>query len=69
MPMVMANLGIGVAPQLFIRREELGSTVFPIELEEQIPLRGICLLNSTRHPQGSAARELQRFLTQAAALQ
>ncbi len=69
MPMVRANLGIGFAPQLFIRREELGSTVFPIELEEQIPPREICLLNSTRHPQGPAARELQRFLTQAAALQ
>lgn len=69
LPMVKANLGIGFAPQPFLNREDVGVSVFPLTLEEQIPPREICLLNSARHPQSPAARELQRFLTQAASAQ
>lgn len=65
LPMVKANLGIGFVPRLFIHDEDIGTSVFPISLEEEIPPRKICLLHSSRHPQSPAARELERFLTQA----
>lgn len=67
LPMVRANLGIGFVPLLFLPGEEVGSTVFPIRLTEKIPPRKICLLRSQQHPQGPAARELERFLVQAEA--
>lgn len=66
LPMVKANLGIGFVPQFFALQEELGRSVFPLELEEPIPAREICLLHSARHAQSRAAGELRRFLTQAA---
>lgn len=66
LPMVKADLGIGFVPQPFLRPEDVGSSVFPIQLEQPIPPREIWVLHSARFPQSQAAWELQRFLTQAA---
>ena len=66
LPMVKANLGIGFVPLLFLQEEDAGSTIFPIKLIDEIPPRRICLLHAPQHSQGPAARELERFLTQAA---
>lgn len=68
LPMVKANLGIGFVPRLFVHEEDIGVTIHPIALTEKIPPRNVCLLHSARYVQSPAARELERFLTQAAAI-
>lgn len=68
LPMVKANLGVGFVPRLFVHEEDIGVTLYPIMLAQEIPPRNICLLHSACHVQSPAARELERFLTQAAAI-
>lgn len=67
LPMVKADLGIGFVSEVFLHEEELGKTVFKMNLEEQIPLRNICLLMPTGHPSGPAAKALEKALNEAAA--
>ena len=62
LPLVKANLGIGFVPELFLQDEEVGKTVFPLRLQEPIPLRTVCMLIPTGRPLGPAARELRKAL-------
>ena len=62
--MVKANLGIGFVPEDFLSADT-DPAVFPLNLLEQIPPRAVCLLESTQHPTGPAAKELKKLLIQA----
>ncbi|MGM9553469.1 MAG: LysR family transcriptional regulator [Faecousia sp.] len=66
LPMVKANLGIGFVSEVFLQEEELGKTVFKLELKEEIPLRSVCLLMPAAHPSGPAAKALEKALIDAA---
>lgn len=62
LPMVKANLGIGFVPVAFLQEEDLGKSVFKIDLNEQIPLRTVCLLAPAEQPLGPAAKALEKAL-------
>lgn len=62
LPMVKANIGIGFVPAVFLQDEEVGRTVFKLELIEHIPLRKVCLLTPLDRPLGPAARALEKVL-------
>lgn len=62
LPMVKANLGIGFIPEVFLKDEEIGRTVFQLNLAEAIPLRQVCLLTPMDRSSGPAARTLQSCL-------
>ena len=59
LPMVKADLGIGFVPASFLS-EDGGSSVYPIDLAEKIPLRKVCLVESTQHPATAAVKELKK---------
>lgn len=67
LPMVKANLGIGFVCRPLLREEDLGKSVFPLHLEEEIPPRNVSLLMPTDRPSGSAAKALEKALVTAAA--
>ena len=62
LPMVKANLGVGFVPESFLLGEDMDNSVYLLPLTEQIPLRKVCLLTSTKHPLSPAARELEIVL-------
>lgn len=68
LPMVKANLGIGFVPSHFLSEPDMGSTIFRINLAEQIPLRQICLVESIHHPASPAAQELKNMCAHCASL-
>ena len=59
LPMVKANLGIGFVPASFPSEEDWGHSIFRIDLTETVPLRKVCMVESTQHPAAAAARELK----------
>ena len=59
LPMVKANLGIGFVPASFPSEEDWGHSIFRIDLTENIPLRKVCMVESTQHPAAAAVRELK----------
>ena len=59
LPMVKANLGIGFVPASFPSEEDWGHSIFRIDLTETVPLRKVCMVESTQHPAAAAVRELK----------
>lgn len=59
LPMVEADLGIGFAPEEFLRK---GDGVCRIRLKETIPERSIVLIKRKEQPLSAAARELERMI-------
>ena len=59
LPMVKANLGIGFVPASFPSEEDWGHSIYRIDLTEKIPLRKVCMVESTQHPAAAAVRELK----------
>ena len=59
LPMVKANLGIGFVPASFPSEEDWGHSIYRIDLTESIPLRKVCMVESTQHPAAAAVRELK----------
>lgn len=60
LPMVKANLGIGFVPTFFLS-EDGGQPVYQINLAQKIPLRRVCLVESSQHPATAAAKELKKI--------
>ena len=59
LPMVKANLGIGFVPASFPSEEDWGHSIYRIDLTETVPLRKVCMVESTQHPAAAAVRELK----------
>ena len=57
--MVKANLGIGFVPASFPSEEDWGHSIYRIDLTETVPLRKVCMVESTQHPAAAAVRELK----------
>lgn len=65
LPMVKADLGVGFVPEVFLKEETLGETVFAFDLQAQIPIRTVCVLMPAAQPSGPAARALEQALIRA----
>lgn len=61
LPMIKNNLGIGFLPEIYAREALKKKEVFLIPIEEQLPLRKICLVENGRYPLSRAARELKKY--------
>lgn len=59
LPMVASDLGIGFIPKEFLTD---APNVHILELEEEIPLRSICMIRLKKQPLGAAAKELERLI-------
>ena len=66
LPMVKADLGVGFVPSDFLKD---GDGICKIDLKERIPQRDIVLIKRKGQSMSAAARELERMLTEQAALQ
>lgn len=58
LPMVKYDLGLGFLPEPFVRSSVKKGEVFEIPLYEDIPTRGIVLVQDTRKPESTAAHAL-----------
>lgn len=58
LPMVKYDLGLGFLPEPFVRPAVAKEEVFEIPLYEDIPTRGIVLIQDTRKPESTASRAL-----------
>lgn len=59
LPMVEADLGIGFVPEQFL---SMSNHVTVLDLQEEIPLRSICLVKRKEQALSLAARELERMI-------
>lgn len=59
LPMVEAGLGVGFVPEEFIHPWD---KVRVIELDHQVPERGICVIKRKDQPLSMAARELEKMI-------
>ena len=58
LPMVKYDLGLGFLPEPFVKPDVAKGKVFEIPLYEDIPTRGIVLIQDTRKPESTAAHAL-----------
>lgn len=61
LPMVEADLGVGIVPEDFLRPSY---NVRVIDLAEKIPPRSVCLVKRKEQPLSVAARELERMIVE-----
>lgn len=62
MPMVRANLGIGFLPEHSARDAVKDGSLYIMNLQDELPERGICLLKRKDMPLSIAARELEKMI-------
>lgn len=67
LPLVRNDMGLGFIPRWFAAGALERGEIFPIELEEEIPSRSICLVWDRSRPLSTAARELMRRIRAEAA--
>ena len=60
--LVKNDLGIGFVPEEFLWNEAESAGVLRLTLQEEIPMRSICLVKNTEHPLSIAAKELERMI-------
>ncbi|MCI8993318.1 MAG: LysR family transcriptional regulator [Eubacterium sp.] len=61
-PMVQANMGLGFVPPFYVEEQLKQGLVREIELEEELPVRQICLCTSKTYPQSAACKAFIRCL-------
>lgn len=62
LPMVEQNLGLGYIPEEMAIKAISSGEVFRVELEEELPLRHICLVEDSSHPLSAAGREFKKMV-------
>lgn len=68
LPLVKSDLGIGFVPEALIQQDTESKNIFVLQLEEQIPVRHVCLLKRTDTPLSIAAQEMEQMLLEADSL-